>query len=290
MRVVVKIMLVVLAAIIASLLLGILIGDFSGHSEFAKRYSPWFVAIQDKTPYSSDVGKKAEILEKSSEGDFETPFISGRALAISATVSMYVEDVNESSWRVISIARSLEGYVSQARIGKKCAYIAVKVPKDEFWTAITMISKLGEIYNREVITQDLTDRIVDLESRLKSLKVEEDRLLDLLKKAESVSDILKIEDKLSSIRSQIEKLEAWKRNLQNQVEYSRIFVSLSVKKPTGEDIWRAAGEAFWSSVRLLLICIAGGSPFVLSAAGTLYVTYILYRRRRSRVSSQPSQS
>jgi len=290
-------LLIVLAVVGTSFLLGMLISGFSGSGGFVTSPEFGFVVSQGKAAYSpgiaypTSVSEGAGSLKEGGDSDnLENSFISGRKIAISATVSMYVENVNESSWRIISIARSLGGYVSQARIGKKSAYITIKVPKDEFWTALTMISKLGEVYDRGVTTQDLTDRIVDLESRLKSLKVEEERLLDLLKRAESISDILKIEDKLSSIRSQIESLEAWNRNLQNQVEYSRISVILSVKKPVGEDIWRVIGDAFWGSVKLLLICIAGGAPFGLSAAGTLYVAHVLYRRRKLRVSSQPSQS
>ena len=290
-------MFVVLAVVGTSFLLGMLISGFLGSGRLVRGPGVEFLVSQGRASYSSDVAYPVSVSKGegslyggSSSANLETSLLPGRKIAISATMSMYVEDVNESSWKIMSIARSLGGYVSQARIGKKSAYITIKVPKDEFWTAINMISKLGEVYDRGVTTQDLTDRIVDLESRLKSLKVEEERLLDLLKKASSVSDILKIEDKLSSIRSQIESLEAWNRNLQNQVEYARISVILSVKKPVGEDIWKAIGDTFWGSVKLLLICIAGGAPFVLSAAGVLYVANFLYRRRKLRVSSQPSQS
>ena len=84
----------------------------------------------------------------------------------------------------------------------------------------------------------MTLQYSDIESRKKSLTIEQDRLWELLEKAESVDSIIALEARLSEIRYQLESFESQLRTYDNQVDYSTVSISIDevrVLTPTTPD-------------------------------------------------------
>ena len=80
---------------------------------------------------------------------------------------------------------------------RKSAYYLVRVPADKLDSFMGFIGdKLNITYKYENI-HDVTEEYDDTESRIATLKIEEEKLNDLMKKAKTVEDIIKVEDKLS---------------------------------------------------------------------------------------------
>lgn len=61
----------------------------------------------------------------------------------------------------------------------------------------------------------------------KALETEQERLLALLEKAENVEDIITIENRLSDVRYELENYESQIRLLDNQIDYSTVYVDIS---------------------------------------------------------------
>jgi hypothetical protein len=85
---------------------------------------------------------------------------------------------------------------------------------------------LGEVQNRNVGSEDVSERFIDMEARLKSALRQEESLLSLLKRAQQVSEILTIERELTRVRSEIERLQGQLNFLERRVELATISVSL----------------------------------------------------------------
>ena len=138
--------------------------------------------------------------------------------------------VQTSVAEVRAIAEGLGGFVeklsrSDSRDSQQ-ATVIIRVPEVEFFAALESIEALGKVRSQSVGTEDVTERFIDMEARLKSALREEESLLALLEKALSVSEVLSIERELSRVRSEIERLQGQLNFLERRVEMATIVVTL----------------------------------------------------------------
>jgi len=100
--------------------------------------------------------------------------------------------VSDSVDQVRAIAESLGGLVEQLSSSGNAeqaqATMTIRVPQDEFFTALERIEDLGEVQNRQVGSDDVSEEFIDLEARLASAQREETSLLGLLERANSVHE------------------------------------------------------------------------------------------------------
>ena len=191
--------------------------------------------------FSSD-GRLAEIqlLQPGRQGPAGSPgagaYVPGaldaaqRQVVSQASVSMEVDEVPAAVAQVRAIAESLGGFVGQLSSSgvpeRQQSTMTIRVPQAEFFTALEHIKSLGKVRSENVGSEDVTERFIDLEARLRSALREEESLLSLLDKANQVSEILTIERELSRVRSDIERDQGQLNFLERRVDLSTITVSL----------------------------------------------------------------
>ena len=110
---------------------------------------------------------------------------------------------------------------------RKNAYFAVRVKAENL---DAFLGKIGDNLNITFMQEnisDVTDDYFDSESRLESLKIEEENLNEMLKKAKTVDEMIKVEDKLSDVRTNIENINRRIKNYDKQVNYSRVDINIT---------------------------------------------------------------
>ena len=156
--------------------------------------------------------------------------IAERKIISVASLSVEVEVVQEAVTQVRVIAESLGGFVEQMSTyggaESQRANMTIRVPQEQFFTALDRIAILGEVQSQNVGSEDVSEQFIDLEARLRSSLREEQSLLSLLEKAEMVSEILTIERELSRVRSEIERFQGQLNFLERRVDLATISVSL----------------------------------------------------------------
>lgn len=108
----------------------------------------------------------------------------------------------------------------------RSASMTIRIPKDKLNEFVETVSGISNVVRRSDNVEDVTLSYVDMESRRNTLQTEQERLLALLAKAESIEDIITIEDRLSTVRYQLESMESQLRTIDNQVDYSTIYLSI----------------------------------------------------------------
>jgi hypothetical protein len=153
-----------------------------------------------------------------------------RQIISNASVSIEVATVESAVDQVRAIAEGLGGFVEHlSSFGSdkdQRANLTVRVPQDQFFTAVDRIEALGKVQGRDLGSEDVSEQFIDLEARLKSSLQEEESLLSLLDRAGQVSEILTIERELSRVRSDIERVQGQLNFLERRVALSTISVSL----------------------------------------------------------------
>ncbi len=166
------------------------------------------------------------------------------------TVSLDVETTDFDTL-LPSIRQSVAaegGYIEQSDVSgtsistavdrKRYAFLTVRIPSAKLDSFLAQMSDQSNVINRSENVMDITLQYTDIESRKKSLTIEQERLWALLEKADTLEAVIALEERLSEIRYQLEGFESQLRTYDNQVDYSTVHISIQevgVFTPTAPD-------------------------------------------------------
>ncbi len=149
------------------------------------------------------------------------------------SLTVVVDDADESSATVQEIAEKAGGYVSSVSLreltdGSRSGSVQIRVPADQFDTVLNEIKDAALVVERETVsTEDVTEEYIDVSARLSNSQAQEDRYVEILEIATTVEEIMQIEEALSWVRSDIESYQGRIDYLDSQTGFSTITVSLS---------------------------------------------------------------
>lgn len=181
-----------------------------------------------KTGYGEVITEPPKIIEAplTYEEPAPEPYYGGREIIYTAMLTLRTEDIGLTVSQITGLTESFQGYISSMSVGKERANIVVRVPSEDFFNFIEQLSQLGEVKDKSIKSEDVTDRIIELDARLRNAEAEEQRLLEMFKEAQNVTEMLQVEKELNRVREQIEILKAQLQNLQSRIAYSTIMINL----------------------------------------------------------------
>lgn len=178
----------------------------------------------------------------------EKPAAASRKLIRTVYLTMETTEFDVLMKELTQAIEDLGGYVESSSVSgssilassesQRYASLAVRIPSNRLDGFLDDIGSRGNITNRSESTEDVTLQYTDIEGRKKALKIEQDRLLELLAQADSMDAVIALESRLSEIRYQLESMESQLRTYDNQVDYSTVHIDLSEVKvftPTSPD-------------------------------------------------------
>ena len=239
-----------LAALTAAALLTAACGSGKSMSTAAENFSPAETAAyydsgydsvdDDKMEYSARMAPEAmpeegpeSAVTNAAGGAENTPLPAGRKLIRNADMDVETDSFDTLLSGIYSRISELGGYVEQSSTsGRRPGYQNTPIPRSASITAripsakldqfITTVEESGNVVNKTETTEDVTLKYSDIESRKKSLTIEQDRIWELLEKADTLEAVITLEERLSEIRYQLESMESQLRLYDNQVDYSTI--------------------------------------------------------------------
>lgn len=171
------------------------------------------------------------------------------------------------------------------------ATLVVRVPEQEFETAIKRLSRLGDVQSVSTSSEDVTSEYVDLKARLGHFRAVERRLVGFLQETTTVNQMLAVQDRIDEVQLTIEELTAQLKSMREQTSYGTLSVYVSEKDATAAvQASDTFGGTFWNSVELLregaklaALVLTALLPFIVVLGGVAAaVWYVTRRIRRSR--------
>ncbi|MFT4004181.1 MAG: DUF4349 domain-containing protein [Lacrimispora sp.] len=167
-----------------------------------------------------------------------TAFPAGRKLIRNISMNVETDTYDALISDLQTKITGLGGYIEQSDMSgnslssyghssTRYASITARIPADKADSFMAEVESSGNVTNKSESTQDVTLQYSDLESRKKSLEIEQDKLWEFLKEAESVDTVITLEQRLSEIRYQLESMESQMRLYDNQVDYSTVRLNIS---------------------------------------------------------------
>lgn len=181
------------------------------------------------------------------------PVEQNRMLIWSADLGLQVSCVSNSVASVMACVARQGGYVERTATTKEgSASMTLRVPAKLLKTTIASLENLGTVMHRTVSAEDVTEKYVDIDARLKNKVVLRDRLKQLLEKATAVKDILAIETELNRVQSDIDSMTAQLKSLKSRSDLATIRLSLSRKQILGPLGYLFKG-LYWTIEKLFVI-------------------------------------
>lgn len=187
------------------------------------------------------------------------------------------------------------------------AEMVLRIPLTHFPDFLIHVEQQGNIIERHVSGQDVTEEYIDNEARLRNLTRHEERILQLYERAETIEEMLQIEQELSRIRSSIEQIEGRQKYLNLVTSTAKLTLQLFqveeldyLTKQKDTSILKEAGLGFLKSIQRLLhvserafIILISLLPFLLTLLLLMIFGYLILRavltRRKRKNGNDPSQ-
>lgn len=167
-------------------------------------------------------------LEESGEGQ-------ERKIIKTGSLSFEVKNLSETEELISAWIEDFGGYVSNTWTNRNNMNITVKVPSTKFEEAMSSTGNFGELISRSISTEDVSENYYDLETRLETRRVLQEKLENYLANAKNISELLEIERQLNDVTSELESMEKQFRRLSNQIDFSTISISCSLPANTTEE-------------------------------------------------------
>ena len=232
-----------------------------------------------------------------SENGIEEVQETDRKLIRNVNLSLQTKEFDTVLENMSQKVKDLGGYIQDSSVwgsssdysSSRSASYTLRIPSDKLDEFIDVVETLGNVTYKNERVDDVTLRYVDVDSHKKALETEQERLLALLEKAENVEDIITIENRLSDVRYELENYESQIRLLDNQIDYSTVYVDISeVSRVTDtgkQGFFEEVASRFSDSVYVVLmglrgfaIGILGSLPILVVWGVILAVVVILLRK------------
>lgn len=203
--------------------------------------------------------------------------LTKRVLIRSVSLSLVVADVNSSGPRVERLVAARGGFVATSSLedrgGFTWRHYTLRVPADRLDSTMADLHAMAvKVAAESQNVQDVTDQAVDVQARLRTLRLTEEELIGLLKDArargQKAEDVMAIYRELTGIRMQIEQYQGQLQSLQDLSAMSTITLQLQPDAATGPIQprgWRPA-ETVRNSFRQLVGTLRGFGDFAIWAA------------------------
>jgi hypothetical protein len=228
-----------------------------------------------------------------------------RAIIKTGSLTVEADNVDAKRQQAITIITGLKGQVASEDTGSSDdegritrANLVLKVPTNSYETAIQRLSELGNRLQIHQESDDVTEQVVDVASRIESQRASLERMRTLLSKANTIGEIVTVESELTRREADLESLLAKQKNLALQTELATLALTLTEKgkppvAPKEPDRGFLAGlkggwNAFTATFGALATALGAILPFAVLLALIVVPLWIFRHRLRRQPATTPA--
>ncbi|TCP52973.1 uncharacterized protein DUF4349 [Tamaricihabitans halophyticus] len=222
-----------------------------------------------------------------------------RQLVRTANLDLTSSNVGSVVRHAQDITSEADGYVSEESSSRDSARLTLRVPAEELDDVLGQLGRVGKVDSKRVRTEDVTEEVVDLRSRVATQRASVQRVRELLERAESVSEVVSVESELTSREAELESMLSRQQELSGQVSLSTVHLTVrGTDVPADEDdagfLGGLAGgwRAFTGALGAAATGLGAALPFLLLIGVPAVVAWrvILAPRRRRAGQQAPAEA
>ncbi|MEV7286158.1 DUF4349 domain-containing protein [Streptomyces sp. NPDC093252] len=230
--------------------------------------------------------------------DESAPDLPATHIIRTASLTVQVKDVPRALREARSAVEGAGGHIGEEHTTRdeddaEYTDVTLRVPADAYDKILGELEGVGsgKLLERSTKAEDVTDQVVDVESRIQSQRASVTRIRELMDRAERLSDVVTLEGELSRRQADLEALLARQASLEDRTTLATITLTLTETPvdrdakdddPGFLDALSGGWDAFVAVLRWLLVAVGAVLPFAATLAVLLLVWLRLVRPRLPR--------
>ncbi|MGQ0845018.1 MAG: DUF4349 domain-containing protein [Sporichthyaceae bacterium] len=222
--------------------------------------------------------------------------LDGRVIAYTAEQTIEVLDVAKAVSQVEAAVDAAGGLIAKSeRSGDAtsgAANLRLRVPPGNFASFLARVEKVGTVLERATTGDDVTDEVVDVNSRIASARKSVERVRALMEQASTLRDVVALESEVASREAELEALLARQSKLEQRTELASVTLHLNTKPtefvPPAEQAKKqgfvsgldGGWDAFTASATGIATVLGAVLPFALVLLVLSPLLLLAYRRHR----------
>ena len=178
--------------------------------------------------------------------------------------------------------------------GTKTLNLQVRIPSEKYKEFIGTVGTIGKVKRNSQQVDNISYDYYNTQADIEQLKIQEQRLLEMMEQAYTIEDMITVEDRLSEVQNELSKLQTKLVGLDTDVAYSYVDIELEevfeysaaeVEKPgffkrLGEEIVNGF-KAMIQIFEDIILFVVGAVPRLIPFAVLGFIVYKIvkvYRR------------
>ncbi|MGN0424371.1 MAG: DUF4349 domain-containing protein [Acetatifactor sp.] len=266
--------------------------------------------------YYSEAAESTGMLQDAGASPYQSPTVSVTERKLIKTVGLDVETKEYDSFmsQISSHISAYGGYIEasdsnngsrySSKQSARYANMTIRIPQEKLDDFLGEVTGICNVVRRNDSVNDVTLNYVDTESRRDALKVEQDRLLELLAQAQNLEEILIIEDRLTDVRYELQSSERQLRSMDDKVTFSTIRLSVSevaelteITPVAEKSDWEKITEGFMDNLKdvyrgflnFIIWFLSSLPKLFVWAVVILIIVFIVKSRRKKRAAKKAAK-
>jgi len=256
----------------------------------------------DSVGYAEKMEAPASNEMLTSESGSTNVSVENRKLIKTVRIEAETEELDTILSGIDAKIAELGGYVESREVYNGSSYaqrryrradLTIRIPAESVDGFVAHVDGVSNVVSSNEEIDDVTLKYVDIESRMKALETEQERLLELLAQAQTMADLLEIEARLTEVRYELESVTSQLRTMDNLVSYATVYLYISeVQEYTPveeETVWQRISGGFMDSIEGIadgavevLIWVLANSPYLVLWGVILTAVWMMTRKLRKK--------
>lgn len=253
--------------------------------------------------------------ENGSGADGQSTIINGEKLVYTCNLEMETLNYDQSIQRIRDSIAKYEGFVESENeyddahrwyyedytktSGTKHMSLTVRIPTKYYNDFLNGIEGEDKVISKQSYVDNISRKYYDTTAKIEALKIQQDRLLEMLEQAKEIDDMIAIETRLSEVQYQLNSAKTSLASMDADVAFSTITINVQevmeytrdvepVKKNTFVDRLKntlsETWEFFWEMLEGLLFLVIRLVPLaIVGGAITVIVVLIVKNHKKKKM-------
>ncbi len=173
-------------------------------------------------------------LGSNGEQPLSAPLPDNRKIVYTGSLDLVVDDLQAALAKARTAVLAVGGYIgaSQERNDDQysVATITYRIPAQRWDETVEALRGLAaKVVGGQTQATEVGSQIVDLEARLRNLRASEAVLVQIASGTGKVSDLLEVQARISDVRGEIERIDAQRAQLEDQVSYGTLVTTFGTE-------------------------------------------------------------
>ncbi|MEU7074233.1 DUF4349 domain-containing protein [Streptomyces narbonensis] len=229
------------------------------------------------------------------------PAVRQQHVIRTASLTVEVEDATKALVTARRVAAGAGGRVeneSTERLDDSyvTSHVVLRVPQEQYDAVLVELAGTGRLLARKADAKDVTEQVVDVESRIATQRASVARVRALMQRAEKLADVVTLEGELSRRQADLESLLAQQSSLKDRTSLATITLELTEKekgadkeedegRPGVGDALGGGWNALVGAAAWVVVVLAALAPWLAVAL----IAFVVWRRLvRPRLAARPA--